>query len=791
MSRVLLAQSSVKISPRRSQIAMAVSVALMTTVASSPSNAQTLEEIVVTATKRDESVQDVPLAITAFSGDFTRNVNLDDIKDLIAFTPGVTGNSKDSFIDAVSIRGVRTQDFGVGGDPSAAFFKNNLYEGRNGVVVTSLYDIERSEVLRGPQGFLFGRNAIGGAFSVHTNKAEIDGGRSGYAELDFAERGHIVGEGAVNIPVNDNFAMRIAAYYSTEDGYVENQAGGPDLIAHDKVAVRWSTTYATDRLNIETMLEYEDREQSGSIYRAIDNSRLQDIEAATGLTYTRPVGGRNISSELFDPRDDSTITTFGLQIDYELDFATFESTTGFKDHDYFYTEDYDGTDLNLGHYNQDQSGDYFQQEFKLVSSGDNALSWYAGVSFYQENIDVMFANTGSEEAFCAYYGAYYGYTDCASYVGYWSYVYGIPAFTPSSDGLLNETSRARGDYQGWAAYIDLSYQINDQWDASLGVRYTYDEKTFSNNVFPVESDIGPYFLYGFITDGPISDTKDWDDTSPRFILRYRPNDETMVYASATRGGKSGGFGTFSAINSNDPDEDTFQWYGDGADAPFTQANGYRPGSFRPETVWSYEVGYKGSLFDNRANLNVLAFYYDYEDLQVNFFDGGARVGNTDKAEGKGVEASITAALGENFDLYASAGWLDTEAFGLDFVCDTPGACEGSSLFWAPELSGSVALTGTFPRGRGEYFGSVEVFWEGDRGRGYDNIAESENPAYQDWSARFGYRFDNNWSVTGYVENLTDELYYDGSANNSAIAPAFFFGPSRPRTYGLRIGYDWD
>ncbi len=122
--------------------------------------AEEVEEIVVMAQRRAESIQDVPLAVSAFTGTFVRDTHLDDIKDLVKFTPGITGNSKDSFIDTLSIRGIVTNDFGVGGDPSVGVFKNNLYQGRNGEVVTTLYDIERAEVLRGPQGFLFGRNSI-------------------------------------------------------------------------------------------------------------------------------------------------------------------------------------------------------------------------------------------------------------------------------------------------------------------------------------------------------------------------------------------------------------------------------------------------------------------------------------------------------------------------------------------------------------------------------------------------------------------------------------------------------
>ena len=132
-------------------MAQAVSFALVAGVSAQTSHAQQLEEVIVTATKRSESVMDVPLAITAMSGDDIRAVNLNDIKDLIAFTPGISGNSKDSFLDFVSVRGIRTIDFGNGGDPSISLYKNGLYQGRTGSAMSSLYDIERAEVLRGPQ----------------------------------------------------------------------------------------------------------------------------------------------------------------------------------------------------------------------------------------------------------------------------------------------------------------------------------------------------------------------------------------------------------------------------------------------------------------------------------------------------------------------------------------------------------------------------------------------------------------------------------------------------------------
>ncbi|MEK7266881.1 MAG: TonB-dependent receptor, partial [Pseudomonadota bacterium] len=179
------------------------------------------DEIIVTAQKRAESIQDVPLAITAFGGEFVRDVNLDDVKDLVNFTPGVTGNTFDSFIDYINVRGISTNDFGAGGDPSVPFFKNGFYQGRNGAVVTTLYDIERAEVLRGPQGFLFGRNAIGGAINVITARPKLDA-FGGYIDLDVGERDRLVGEIALNIPLTDKFAVRIAGYGGKEDGYVDN-----------------------------------------------------------------------------------------------------------------------------------------------------------------------------------------------------------------------------------------------------------------------------------------------------------------------------------------------------------------------------------------------------------------------------------------------------------------------------------------------------------------------------------------------------------------------------------------
>ena len=317
---------------------LAVSAALIST---GPAVAQTLEEVIVVATKREQGVMDVPLAITALSGDFIEDTNLNDVKDLISYTPGVSGNSQDSYIDAVSIRGVRTQDFGVGGDPSSAFFKNDPYEGRNGSAVTSLFDVERAEILRGPQGFLFGRNSIGGAFSVHTRKAEI-GSNDAFIDFDFGQREHAVFEGAVNIPINDSFAMRLAGYSLNEEGFVKRILGR-DEIDHSKkddsmVDADMNQTHYPSK----TLLSTGKTDNPVQSYRAIDKGDIWD--ALDGyIVDDTTINGNNqqIDSDLEGgDADIGDLLTIGVFIDYDLGFATLTSNTGYKDHDYYYSEDY-------------------------------------------------------------------------------------------------------------------------------------------------------------------------------------------------------------------------------------------------------------------------------------------------------------------------------------------------------------------------------------------------------------------------------------------------------------------
>ena len=805
-------KSSEPIVFRKTLLAQSISAAVLTSVAGTAGAAQDIEEITVTATKREESIQDVPLAITAFTGDFVKDVNLDDVKDLVTFTPGVSGNSTDAFIDGISVRGVRTQDFGVGGDPSAAFFKNNLYEGRNGAVVTSLYDLERAEILRGPQGFLFGRNAIGGAFSVHTKKPTLDGASDGVLEVDAGERGRFTFEGATNISAGENFAMRIAGYHSTEDGYVRNAFDDKDYLGHDKSAVRLTGLYSKDALQIVGTMEYEDMDRDGSAYRTDTRApRLAQYEIALGEV-DMPADPRGINSNMFGgSADDAQIMTLGLHVDYDFEAMSLSWSTGYKDHDYFYSEDYDSTPRTAGLYQQDQSGDYLQTELRLTSTSDSALSWYAGVSMYEENLDYHVRSSVEEEVICNYYSYYYSsyyypgsgtVRSCSDYFDYLAY-YGYPVevpFSPTANGMLDEDTFVTGKYTGWAAYADLSYQINSVLDVSLGVRHTKDKKRFTRATPKPDSMLLSFFLPGFMNE-PITNTADWDDTTIRAVMRYTPSETHTLFASYTEGYKSGGFGTFS-IRDAVTKEPVFQYFGDGDQDPLTAADGIEIAQFKPEDVRNYEIGWKGVVADGRVAIDLTAFIYKYKDLQVNYYDGGAKVDNVGKVDGQGIEGSVQWAINDNWDLLLAAGWLDTEAFELEKVCDgapdadglpdgDPLGCEGNKVYWAPDFMGSMVLKADYPVGNGRIFGNIEGFWESERGGSWSDLPWQTLDTFTEWTVRVGYESSKNWSVTGYVENLTDELNYAGLQYNTGITPEWLVGPNKPRTAGIRFGYYFD
>ncbi|MEQ8262746.1 TonB-dependent receptor [Pseudohaliea sp.] len=781
-------------------------MAVLTGAAASPLNAQQLEEVVVTATKRSESLLDVSLSISAISGAETRLLNINDIKDLISFTPGISGNSKDSFLDTVNVRGIRTELFGNGAEPSVGFYVNGQYQGRTGAAVSSLYDVERSEVLRGPQGFLFPRGAVTGAFNVITEKANTEA-VEGYGEIDVGERGVFVFEGAVNVPLTDNLAMRVAGIHTEEDGYVENLAGGDDLIAHDNDSLRVSFRYETEKLTGDLILQYDDRDQAGSIYRVTGEGPNFNSPKSLFLNGGEPweVGTDrqvNINDEV-NSRDISEIFSVGLLLEYDLGWATISSLTHYKDHDYEYGEDFDGLPITLYEYEQFQSGDYFEQELRLTSQSEGPLDWYVGASIYQEDIDTIFGYIQSEDVYCDLYLNYYyagdAYRGCTAYYeDYAGY-----EFTPSTNGLINDYNETLGKYQGYSTYVELRYQFSPSFDVAAGVRYQYDERDYSMETLP---DLGGSQFSGGIggltptPEGPVADSADWDGVTYRLAANWHPTDSTLLFATISTGFKPGGY-----------DNIGFENRATGAVVSGQALPGRdRPAAFDEETVTSYEVGYKGRFLDGRINLAWTAFLYEYKDLQAFFSEANPNgpgfrtvAGNVGVLDGWGSEIDLSAALTDNITLRLGGSWLDSEARDVQAFCGaavdlgaTEDACEGEPLPLAPEFTAFAILNGSFPVGSrgGELFGNLAYSWEDDaKGDWIPEELSKQTVRFLDQTdIVVGYQ-EENWMISGYVENVFNNSWEDGTFGedfDGSPYPQYVFGPSRPRTAGVRASYSF-
>lgn len=790
----------------------ALSLAISTTLlaaASAPAAAQqTLEEVVVTANKRAESVMEVPLAVQALTGDVVRELNLTSIKELASFTPGVTGLSDDSFIDSIRIRGIVTNDFGNGGDPSVGMYKNGLYQGRTGSGVFTLFDIDRAEILRGPQGFLFGRNSISGAMNVITKRPEA-GETDGYLELDIGEREIFGFEGGATLTLNDRNAFRFAGTYQHEDGYVTNLATGHKFYGHDIKAGRITWGYDDDEnVSAMVMLEYEDRDQTGTIYRGTGTdgsyALLEDIYGDLGrpsnpldINVVEPING------IFDRGE---IGSFSAIVDVTTSIGTFTSLTGYKDHDYSYAEAFSAVNLRIFDYEQYQSGTYFEQEFRLTSNEDGPLKWYVGASLYDEDIDTDFLGRQDEDIYCSVYWGntcqgLFDYYNGSPYAYVLADYFGTYTWTPSPTGYMEDWNRTLGRFSGWAAYVDLNYQFTDKLEASLGVRYNYDKKKFSQEALTARNPspvLGNRVQTGYTTpEGPLTDEQEWDDFTYRGIVTFKPNDQTMMYASITTGYKQGGYNSFSL--------DPVGAWGTTAATPDV----YKPASFNGESSISYEIGYKGDFLGGTMQLTANAFIYEFEDMQAvcSTTTPVTVVCNVGTLDGRGVETTLVSILNDNWRFNVGGAWFDSEGHDVQEFCDGAdrifgdiNACEGQPIPGAPEWTAFAMLDADFPVGSGAIFGNLNWTWQDDRPGGWlpltpesTTFPESQR-MLEGWSIfnlTVGYRASTDWTAALYVENLTDESYSLGGSTGGNIDDPYVqhnWGMGRPRTVGIRTTY---
>lgn len=751
----------------------------LTSISATAMAEQTIEEVVVTAQKRAQSLQDVPIAVSAFSEDMMKKANIEDVRGLTDLTPGFSGRTEDSFNDALSIRGISTNDFGIGGDPSVGIFMDGVYEGRTGGAISSFFDMAGAEVVKGPQGTLFGRNAIAGAVSMRTNKPDDEFG--GNVNLGLEEYNHVDVTGTINIPLSEKWAFRASGHHFQDDGYLENLYDGKKLGGHDRSAARAAIRYTSDVWDSTATVFYEDRQGTGSVYWDTSNPDLPKDKVTTDLSDGSV--------------DEGKILRFTLEAEAALSNGqSLTSITGYKTFEYHYLEDYDATSMLVDNYLQDNDVDYFSQEFRLNSDSDGDIFWFVGASFYKESIKGTFASIYTEDDLCTRIGQtdaddFSGpFVGCATpeFAEYWE-----ADIADLEGGEVNkyEYNYANGEYKGYAVYADLTYAASEKLDITLGARYTYDEKYFENNVPYSGGVLGNNFGFEFETDGFISDTKDWDDFTPRIAATYAFSDNVTFYGNISKGYKSGGFATFG-FNLVDADEDYV------ADPETTLK------TFDPETVLSTEVGIKYRSSDRTLQSNISLYRYDYDDLQMVYFaDGSSQVSNVANAVGQGLEIDTRWYPMENFELYWGVSVSDSEIKSVsqqfldDGGCD---ACTGNKLWFDPGFTSAAIATYHWPLvDSREMTFTVEHQYEGKKYSGADNFESTAVASYNVVNLRVGYDSGSAWTATAYVENVADELFYERGWENSGRDNTYGYGlvntmvwPSRGRVFGVKFDYSF-
>ncbi|MES2498018.1 MAG: TonB-dependent receptor [Pseudomonadota bacterium] len=690
-------------------------------------------EIVVTARRREESLIDVPISVSAISGDALNRTGAVDITALQDKTPNMTlqvARGSNSTLIAF-IRGIGQQDPVWGFEPGVGLYVDDVYVARPQGAVLDIFDIDRVEVLRGPQGTLYGRNTIGGAIKYVTRRlgnefeAKIRGSYGSYNQREVVA--------SVTVPLTDTFSIGGAIAYYKRDGFGKNLFTGAEHYNKDVLAGRVSAEWTpSDRLSIRVAADQtRDNSNPRHGYRLLPNGALPDFQ---------PIG------DVYDTRagvgDDNKVVTKGISgtIEYEAsDMLTLKSITAYRKG---YTDtviDFDGTPgpvLDIPSFYKDHQ---FTQEVQALLQTDRVQGVFG----------LYYLNGSASGAFDTVIG---------------------------NAGLTTLTS-GDVDTKSYAAFADASVQVTDQLSVSVGGRYTSDKRegtVFRADYLGLRSP-----LFGRPTAVPFRIRTDYTNSrtdkkfTPRLSVSYKPVEDINLYASWSRGFKSGGF---------DP-------RGDAIFTPGT-VNGYKP-----ETVTAYEAGLKGAFLDRTLFVNVAGFYSDYKDQQVTtqFLSGATVVSSVDnvgKSRIYGWEMEMRAVPDRNFQVQASVGYTNAkfkEFLTLDPATLTIRDFADERVFQnTPKYTANVSAT------LGHDFdglGRVTVTPALSYRSGY-SLFEVPNPVLDQKSYQLvdlsivWTSDDKRFSLAGHGRNLFDRKYRVGGYNfpgaltgNSIIG---FYGP--PRTF---------
>lgn len=699
-----------------------------------PTVSSTLDVITITARKRTENLQDVSAAVSAISeAELERRFD-SDVRDFANASPNVIIDDTQQGpggVAATTIRGIGVADVEKSVDPAVGVVLDEIYLGTASGNLVKAIDIDRVEVLRGPQGTLFGRNAIGGVINLTRSRPTdyLTGKvRATYANYDTKEL-----EGLISFPVTDWASIKLTGAYHDTDGYIYNEFYDQDGQRSEFTALG-AQLLLTPTPNLELSFSFDDQHtrqdppqlqnlaKPTDLFCAVYEQCAVDVSEGvpqSGDRYVSVSNGPLSKNASFDMNLGIARATYDLTPDLELTYIY-----GRMETDEEITQDFDATPLTL--YDTDRPATYHQDthELRLTKGGAGPLTFVIGGYYWDSGYQI----------------------DLVSYIGF-----AVP------DTVLAIPQTVKQTTESYAGFFEADYDVTDRLAVTLGGRYTHDKKTSGVTD------------YGFGPNDNLDDPEEesWSKFTPRVSISYDVLDDVMVYALFSRGYRSGGFtGRPTSVNT--------------AQTPYD-----------PETVDNYELGFKSELFDRRVRLNATGFLMKYDDKQEDV-DVPAPIGtgrenrtiNASSAELKGIEVDMTARLVEGLSLFGNLGYLDAKY--EDFLADTnnDGIIDDNSgleLRRAPEWNWTLGATYETPVGPGDFWISGDVHYIGPHEISFLNNPALRNDGQYLINGSINYQIDNT-RISVFGRNLADE---DGWTIGYDVQGLWSYGAARPpRTYGV-------
>jgi iron complex outermembrane receptor protein len=652
--------------------------AVETTGTSQEDDVKVYEGIVVTATRRTEKLSEVPIAMSVFGDDSIEQTSVRELSEISGYIPNVSISGHNDFRSVITIRGVGSASRNIGFDSRVGVYVDGVYMGQSPAVNQELLDLERVEVLRGPQGMLFGKNTVAGAVSLVTKKPEdrffgkVSANVGNYNLREF--------QGMLNVPITDKVAAKVSISKTDRDGYIDNITTGNELDSKDVLAYRAQLRITpTDQFEIN--LAYDGL--------SADNKIL------VGEPLTDPYGvmvtpfapePRKVAFD-FDPSEERDVSGAMMDLTYEfLNGFTVKSITGYRDTDASYSNATDYAPISIVYVDYGDEFKQTTQEFQLISPSDSAFTYMAGLYYYNQDADTVRDVTLGDDFLAGFIepvvapsvAPLLGLDPSTLTEAQLALISTIVGFGPVGSKVTNS---GNVETESYAAYFNGSYDFAERWTLGFGLRYSTEDKKVNwlldgrnSGVFGIGStNVEP----GDTTTAPTPLVNDRSDSflSPAISLSYAVTDQSNLYAKYSSGYKSGGF-NLDYINEDE----------------LAANSGLE---FGKETVDAYEIGLKNTFMNGRFTLNLAAFYSEYNDYQVNqFVDLGEgrtsiRITNAAKVVTQGLEGEFNLQATDNLSLQGSAGYLDA-TFDSFPGGGTAGAdVSGNDLTNAPEWTASL------------------------------------------------------------------------------------------------------